>query len=352
MPDFRSNSQVTLKTVFTVAFGFLAVVALVYFLLRTQFSVTLVLGAALIAVALNHAVEALEGRGLRRRWAVIAVVLTLLLLVTGLSFVIIPPVVSQAKMFIADAPSLWDKLRHTRLFLFLDARFDLSGQLKQAVPAAAGAVAPVLVAIGGVLSVLGALVTLMLLAIFMLLFGGELIEAALQEASSAANRERYERIALKVYGSVGGYVGGLITICSINAILTTTFLAVTGMPFFLPLGILSGTSSSIPYAGPLVAGTTITLLALATGGPLKALITGIYFILYGQLEGNVLSPLIFRRTVHINPLVTTLAILFMAEFMGLPGAIIAVPAAATAQIVLREILAIRKEQLARLERGP
>jgi putative heme transporter len=352
MPDFRSNSQVTLKTVFTVAFGFLAVVALVYFLLRTQLSVTLVLGAALIAVALNHAVEALEGRGLRRRWAVIAVVLTLLLLVTGLSFVIIPPVVSQAKMFIADAPSLWDKLRHTRLFLFLDARFDLSGQLKQAVPAAAGAVAPVLVAIGGVLSVLGALVTLMLLAIFMLLFGGELIEAALQEASSAANRERYERIALKVYGSVGGYVGGLITICSINAILTTTFLAVTGMPFFLPLGILSGTSSSIPYAGPLVAGTTITLLALATGGPLKALITGIYFVLYGQLEGNLLSPLIFRRTVHINPLVTTLAILFMAEFMGLPGAIIAVPAAATAQIVLREILAIRKEQLARLARGP
>ena len=351
MPDFRSTSQVTLKTVFTVAFGFLCVVALVYFLLRTQFSVTLALGAALIAVALNHAVEALEERGLRRRWAVIAVVLTLLLLVTGLSFVIIPPVVSQAKAFIADAPSLWDKLRNTRLFLFLDARFDLSGQLKQAVPAAAGAVAPVLVAIGGLVSVLGALVTLMLLAIFMLLFGGELIAAALAEAS-AANRERYERIGLKIYGSVGGYVGGLITICSINAILTTTFLAITGMPFFLPLGLLSGMSSAIPYAGPIVAGTTVTLLALATGGPLKALITGIYFILYGQLEGNLLSPLIFRRTVHINPLITTLAILFMAEFMGLAGAIIAVPAAATAQIVLREILAIRQEQLARHARGP
>jgi predicted PurR-regulated permease PerM len=350
MPEFRPTSQVTLKTLFTVAFAFLAVVALVYFLLRTQFSVTLALGAALIAVALNHAVEALEERGLRRRWSVIAVVFTLLLLVTGLSFVIIPPVVSQAKMFIADAPSLWDKLRHTRLFLFLDGRFDLSGQLKQAVPAAAGAVAPVLVAIGGVLSVLGALVTLMLLAIFMLLFGGELIGAALAEAS-AANRERYERIALKIYRSVGGYVGGLITICSINAILTTTFLAISGMPFFLPLGLLSGMSSSIPYAGPIAAGTTVTLLALATGGPLKALITGIYFILYGQLEGSLLSPLIFRRTVHINPLVTTLAILFMAEFMGLPGAIIAVPAAATAQIVLREILAIRKEQQARVARG-
>jgi predicted PurR-regulated permease PerM len=297
--------------------------------------VTLALGAALIAVAMNHAVEALTVRGLRRRWAVLAVVFALLAIAAGLSFLLIPPVVSQAKAFIAQAPELWQKLRHTRFFLFLDARFDLSAQLKQAVPAAAGAVAPVLVAIGGALSAVGALVTVILLAIFMLLFGGELIENMLAEAS-AANRERYERIVQKVYRSVGGYVGGLIAICSINAVLTTTFLAISG--------ILSGVSSSIPYAGPLVSGTLITLLALATGGPLKAVATGIYFILYGQLEGNLLSPLIFRRTVHINPLVTTLAILFMAEFMGLPGAVIAVPAAATMQILVREILSMRKEQ--------
>ena len=347
----RSASQVTLKTVFTVCFGVLAVVALVYFVLRTQFAMTLALGAALIAVALNHVVEALGRRGVRRRGAVLAVVFGQLAFGAGLSFLIVPPLVSQAKAFIADAPSLWDRLRHTSLFLMLDARFDLSEQLKQAVPTAAGAVAPVLLAIGGALSTIGALVTLVLLAIFMLLFGGDLIKAALAEASSHVNRERYQRVALAIYRSVGGYVGGVLAICSINAILTTTFLAITGMPFFLPLGILSGMSSAIPYAGPFVTAVLITLLALATGGPFKAVGTAVYFILYGQLEGNVLSPFIFRRTVHINPLVTTLAILFMAEFMGLPGAIIAVPAAATAQIVLREILSIRKEQVGRLT-GP
>src|SRR5438067_2544336 len=223
-PPNRSASQVTLKTVFTISFGVLAVVSLVYFLFRTQFSVTLALGAALIAVALNHAVEALTRRGLRRKWAVPAVVFGLLGLGAGLSFLIIPPVVSQAKAFLADAPSLWEKLRHTRLFLFLDARFDLSEQLRQAVPAAAGAVAPVLVAIGGALSAVGALVTLILLAIFMLLFGGELIEAVLAEASSA-NRERYQRIAQKIHGPIGGYGRRLFGIRPINPTLTTTFLA-------------------------------------------------------------------------------------------------------------------------------
>src|SRR5438445_72328 len=152
MPEGRSVSQVTLKTVFTVCFGALAVVALVYFLVKTQFSVILALGAALTAV-----------------------------------------------------------------------------------------------------------VTLTLLAIFMLLFGGELIDSVLAEASPT-NRDRYERVARKVYGSAGGYVGGVMAICSINASLTTTFLAITGMPFFLPLGIVSGLSSSIPYAGPAASAVTITLL--------------------------------------------------------------------------------------------
>jgi predicted PurR-regulated permease PerM len=347
----RPASQVTLKTVFTVCFGVLAVTALVVFLLRTQVSVTLSLGAAMLAVAMNHAVELLTRRGLRRKWVVPAVVVALLALTAGISVMLVPPVVSQGKALFAAAPTLWQKLQHTRLFLALDARFDLSEQLRQSVPAAAGAVAPVLTAIGGVLSAAAGLVTLLLLAIFMLLFGGDLIAAMLAEAAPP-NRKRYERIVEKVYGSVGGYVGGLIGICSINATLTTTFLAITGMPFFLPLGILSGVSSAIPYAGPLVSGSSITVLALITGGPLKALATGVYFILYGQLEGSVLSPLIFRRTVHINPLVTTLAILFMAEFMGLPGAIIAVPAAATAQILLAELLSLRKEQDDGLRREP
>jgi predicted PurR-regulated permease PerM len=297
----------------------------------------------MLAVAMNHAAEALTRRGLPRKVAVPAVVVTLLALSAGLSVMLVPPVASQAKALFAAAPTLWQKLQQTRLFLALDARFDLTEQFRQAMPAAAGAVAPVLTAIGGLLSAVAGLVTLLLLAIFMLLFGRDLVLAMLAEASPP-NRRRYERVVEKVYGSVGGYVGGVIGICSINATLTTVFLAITGMPFFLPLGIMSGASSAIPYAGPLVAGSSITLLSLITGGPLRALATGIYFILYGQLEGSLLSPLIFRHTVHVNPLITTLAILFMAEFMGLPGAIIAVPAAATAQIVIREILSLRKEQ--------
>jgi predicted PurR-regulated permease PerM len=67
-------------------------------------------------------------------------------------------------------------------------------------------------------------------------------------------------------------------------------------------------------------------------------------VVYGQLEGNILAPFIYRRTAHVNPLVTLLAILFLVEFMGMVGAVVAVPVAAAAQIVIAEIVTIRREQ--------
>jgi predicted PurR-regulated permease PerM len=151
-------------------------------------------------------------------------------------------------------------------------------------------------------------------------------------------------MAAKIYRSVGGYLGGLLGICAINAVLTTIFLVIIRMPFFLPLAILSGTSSLVPYVGPLVVGAAITLFALITGGVWIALAAAIYFVVYGQLEGNILAPFIYRRTAHVNPLVTLLAILFLVEFMGMVGAVVAVPVAAAAQIVIAEIVTIRREQ--------
>src|SRR5438128_12611055 len=90
----RPASQVTLKTVFTVCFGVLAVTALVFFLLRTQVSVTLSLGAGMLAVAMNHAAEALTRRGLPRQVAVPAGGLTLPALSAGSSGMLGPPLAS------------------------------------------------------------------------------------------------------------------------------------------------------------------------------------------------------------------------------------------------------------------
>lgn len=347
-PELRP-SQVTLKTVFTVAFGVLLVLTLVAALVYGTVAIGLITAALLIAVALDHAVRWLQRRGMRRGLAIATVMGAGLVLLVGCGFTIIPPAVAQARALMWEAPGWVRAARGSSVFATLDQRFHVAEQIlraeRQIPEMLRGATLPILNAVGGVLSGIAGVVTIAFLAVFMLIFGERLIVSAIAEARPE-RRSMYEVLLAKVYRSIGGYLGGLAFICTVNALLTTAFLAVIRLPFFLPLGIVAGFSSMVPYAGPFVMGAFISLIALLAGGPWYGLATASYFVLYGQLEGNVLSPLIFRKTVHVNPLVTLVSILFLGEIGGVVGAVIAVPVVATLQIILREVLRNRRRQLA------
>jgi predicted PurR-regulated permease PerM len=345
------RSQVTPRTVFTVGFSALAVVVLAVLVVKTRVALTLTGIAMLLAVALEHGVSRLERVGLRR-WQGIAVVLTaMLLLVTALGLLVIPAAFAQAEALLTQFPHLMKQVRSMQLFRLLTTHLStltqLFGQKPEAPPPLGGLgqlpVPPLLQAIGGVVSLAAGALTVFFLVMFMLAFGGGLLRRML-DLVPTEHRERYERVMRKIYNATGGYLSGLTFICTVNATLTTTVLALMGMPFFLPLGIASGFSSMVPYVGPVVAGGFITLLTWATGGSIKALAVLVYFIIYGQIEGNVLAPLVFRRTVHVNPLLILLAVLFCAELAGVVGAMVAVPVVATAQIILRELLQLRQER--------
>jgi len=92
-------------------------------------------------------------------------------------------------------------------------------------------------------------------------------------------------------------------------------------------------------------GILISLFALTTGGLWKAVVMAAFYAVYGQVEGHILTPLIFRRTVQVNPLVTIISLVVMATIAGVKGAILAVPLAAAGQVILREWFTLRRERL-------
>jgi predicted PurR-regulated permease PerM len=288
---------------------------------------------------------------MKRQLAIATVLVSLTTVLAGVALTLIPPAIEQGKQLIKDTPTFIHHIRESSWFLRWDRHFHFAEQLdrlqKRGPEILEGAASPVLAAVGGVLTGIAAAVTISFLVVFMLVFGGRLVESGLSEAR-ADRRQLYDQVLQKIYESIGGYLGGLMLICLCNATFTTTFLAIDGVAFFLPLGILAGLSSMVPYAGPLVVGTCISLIALVMRGTWHGIAAGIYFILYGQLEGNLLAPLIFRRTAHVNPLVVTLSVLFLGEVGGVVGAIVAVPTVATLQIILREVLRVRREQLSLL----
>jgi predicted PurR-regulated permease PerM len=337
-----NRSQVSLRTVFTVCFGVLVVVASVYAVFQARLAITVTLLAAMVAVALNHGVARLQQWRQPRWLAILIVGLLVLGLGTVIGATIIPSAIAQAQVLAHNVPQLLDNIRHTSTFEMLDKRFGVNDAIEQV-----GKDAPALIfaAANSLVGLVAAVVAVVLLAVFMLIFGAPLIDRGLDEIQPA-QRQLVRDILVTFYRMVGGYIAGILLIAGINTIATATFLAILRMPFFLPLAIVSGLASTVPFVGSLITSITITLLALASLGTWPAVACAVFFIALGQIEGNLLGPLIFRHTVHVNPLVTLLAVLFFGTMGGVIGAFLAIPLVAMAQIVLLEVKLFRRERQA------
>jgi predicted PurR-regulated permease PerM len=343
-----SQSAISVKNVLKICLTVLGVATAVYILTQTRLSVTLTIAAAVVAIALNHLVDALGRVGVKRPAAIAVVVVGVLVVFGGINLLVFPPAIDQGRALIKQAPQLIAKMRQTYFYETLNGRFHLDERFADVLQLGAGklpaAVEPALKAISSALGTFASVVTVFVLNIFMLAFGGRIVQALLAEATPE-HRERYQRILKKIYDSIGGYIAGLLLIAFVNACCATVFLAINGVPFFLPLGIISGLLSLIPYVGPPTMAILTGVISLVTGGVWHAVAAAIYFIFYGAFEGQVLAPMVYRRTVNVNPLVAILSVLFFVDLFGTLGAVIAVPAVATGQILLRELLAGRRERL-------
>lgn len=340
--------QVTFKTVFVVALAILLVGVTAWVVVTADFAVALTGLAILGAVALDHIVKLLQRWKLKRWLAIVVVILFLIAVVSALALLIIPAAVTQATSLVKSSPQLLDSIRGSRVFLAVDRVFYIHAALdnpsRKLAQIAKAEMAPLLSLVGGVLTVASGVVVIAFLTVFMLIFGGPLIGSVLHEAR-ADRQSVYQGVVQRLHDALGGYVTGLVVICSINATASTIFLAINRTPYYLPLGLLSGISSMIPYAGPFATGIAISAVAFGTGGIGHGVAAVVYFILYGQLEGNVLAPLIFRRAVNVNPLLVILSVLFFGELGGILGAVAAVPLLAVAQILVGEIVQLRRAGL-------
>jgi predicted PurR-regulated permease PerM len=339
------RSRDTFKTVAVGTATFLFVSLGVWVLVTARLAIALTVLSFLVAVAMDRGVKAFERWKLAHWMAITFVVLAILGVLAALAFLIVPTAAEQATDLVKSTPHLIADVRNSRAVAALDRVFHIKSELdnptRKLAQIAKSELAPLLYVVGGVLTAVSGTIVIIFLAIFMLVFGGPLIDRAIAEAR-LERQPTYKSIVHKVHDAIGGYVCGLVVICSVNATMTTIFLAINRTPFFLPLGLVSGLSSLVPYAGPFLAGVTVSAIALGAGGIGHGIAAALYFIAYGQLEANLLGPLIFRRTVNTNPLLATISILFLGEVAGILGAVAAVPLLAILQIVVGEILQLRR----------
>ena len=108
------------------------------------------------------------------------------------------------------------------------------------------------------------------------------------------------------------------------------------VPYALLLGVIIGVTNIIPYIGPIIGAVPAAIIAATISIKLVITIVIIIFVLQ-FLEGNVLSPLIVGKSLHIHPLFIMLALLLGGEFGGVLGLILAVPILAVVKISILHI---------------
>lgn len=149
------------------------------------------------------------------------------------------------------------------------------------------------------------------------------------------HREEGSELAAKLGRVVGGFVRGQLLIALAIGVATSIALALVGLPYWLLVGVVAGVANVIPLLGPFVAGLLGASIAFLTEGLGFAALVVVLMTAVQQIDGQMMSPLIFGRTVRLHPLAVLLGLLVAGSLYGVFGMLVVVPLIAGAKVVVQ-----------------
>src|SRR6202167_78482 len=158
-----------------------------------------------------------------------------------------------------------------------------------------------------------------------------------------SRRVRAELLTDEVFGRVGGFMLGNLLTSLVAGIGTYIWLLIFGVPYALLLALVVALFDLIPMVGSTIAGIIVSLVALTKGVPV-GVATVAFYCVYRYLEDYLLNPRVMKHTVKVSPGLTIIATLIGGTLLGLIGALVAIPVAATIYLLLEEVAIPRQNQ--------
>ena len=321
-----------------------------------------------VALALNPPVSQLAKRlpGNSRVGATAIAYLAVVVFLGGFLVLIVPPVIEQSARFADTVPGLIDKVSEQRtVFDDFIQRYGLEQTVDDAVESAKDQAASVAAnlgntLVGGVGSLLGGLANLLLvlvLAFLMLIEGPNILRRIWGLYENPVQLHRHKALVQRMYRVVTGFVNGQLAVAAIAGICTLVVLltlsATLGMPANLavPLSVVIFVCGMIPMIGATI-GAVLVGLVLLLNSPTAAIIFLVYFVVYQQIENNLISPTIQSKSVELSALAILAAILVGITLGGLLGGVVAIPIAGCIRVLLLDQLELARMKRQELEQNP
>lgn len=336
-------------------FGFLATAgALTAFVLlrslaaASQIFVLLII-SIFLAMGLNPAVEFFRRRGLSRGWSVASILGLVILFVTLLALLIIPPVIRQSTSLIENAPALLEGLKNNKLISEINANYGIIDSINQKVESVTNDGTLLISAFGGIVGVgktfisgIFTALTILILTMYFTISLPQVINYGIRLAP-ASRRHRVRALTDGIVSRIGAFVGSQISVAFIAGVVMAFATAILGLPSPIALGMLVFICGLIPLVGHFIGSAILTLVALTQSVLTAAIMLAIY-IVYQQIENYLLMPKIMQKSLSIPGLVTIVSALIGASLLGLVGGILAVPIAASILLILEEVVYPKADQ--------
>ena len=312
-------------------------------------------GAALfLSLGLDPLVSWLEKRKLPRWAAILVVVVVVLAAVATLILTIIPLISEQVGLFIKTLPNiitnLSDKVWIDALNAQLGGWVDVNALLTEAAawlkdPANISGLAGGALAVG--VSLVNGFFGAIIVIILTLSFTAALtsIKTFTYKMIPATKRDKFIQLSGQITDGVGRYVIGQITLGLVNGVLTFLLLTIIGGRAPIVFAFIAFVFSLIPLVGTISGSAIIVLSQFVLTDGTVALIAIIYYLIYMQVEAYVISPRIMNKAVSVPGSIVVIAAIAGGSLLGILGALVAIPVAASIIIIVKEVLLPRQEKL-------
>jgi predicted PurR-regulated permease PerM len=333
-----------LRVVVTVALSALAI----YLLYLVREPLGYIFLGAFLALAASGPVNLLS-RKLPRGLAIAVVYLGIVFIPIAIGLILVPPLVEQAVRLANNLPEyaqdLNEAFEENPELREANEKYDITTKLEDVADnlvSRLGDAAGALVDIGaGLVSSIFAFVTILVISMFMV-GRGQAWRDALLKYRPPEQAERMRHATDAIANAVGSYIGGALAQAAIAGFAAWLMLVILGVPSPLPLALIIAMLDLIPLVGATLGAVVVGAVTLFVDFPTTTIIWAVFAIAYQQFENYVVQPRIQSRAVELDPFLVVVAALFGGALLGVIGALLSIPIAASIQIAVREWLEYRR----------
>ncbi len=305
--------------------------------------------ALFIALGLDPIVRFFERRNWPRPAGVAVVVVLLLGAIGAFLGTLIPALITQITTLVRNAPAIVESLTNNPTIQAWDTQFHLVEQAQEQLEkilkdsSAVGGVFTGVIGAGNLVGqfAFGALIVLVLAIYFLVSLPA--MKRFAYSLAPRSKRRRARELGEEITRSVGNYVMGQATVAVCNAIIAFILMTIFKVPYPALLALCVAVLAFIPLVGGVFAGLLVIVVALFSGGWQVALFYAICYFAYLQVEAYFVSPKIMARAVKVPGAVAVIAVIAGGTLLGVAGALMAIPIAASVMLLVREVWIKRQD---------